>query len=167
MKFNYIFTLLLLFTALSMPISAQQQGAGSQVKTPNLLVQDTSRSDFWANGVLNLMYLDGTALSFSEALKVLDPVSGNQKLIPQVRLGRIAQWSLLGIMVASISLGEVARRENCSNYDEVIMPLTLTSAGLSLVGIAVLSPIGERKFMRAVDNYNLSIIGLPISGARP
>ena len=133
---------------------------------PNLILQDTSRGDFLAGVTRNFMLLDGTRLPRRDALALLTTVPGNERLVAHVRAGRIWNLILLGVGLAATTTQLVFALADLPDPHDIVFPLTFSVNLLSLSASAFISQTANRRFLRAVDNYNLHQLRIPLPMSR-
>jgi hypothetical protein len=107
-------------------------------------------------------YLDGTSLSMSELNRIID-IPENQTLMKGIKQTGITAI-ILNIVTLAATGGIIAYSFADLPHADIMKPVLYSVAGGSViinigVGMTVFT-----KYMRAIDNYNLSILGIKIKG---
>ncbi|MCL2558458.1 MAG: hypothetical protein FWE09_08260 [Treponema sp.] len=127
---------------------------------PSLILPAPGRSIY-----SGLRLLDGTALSEKDAMALLGTLPENYELVRQVKNGRAWSWSLFGVFGAALITATVFRLSALpSGTNDIGVPIALTVSGVSLISIELISAVTGKRFLKALDNYNLHLLGIPVAG---
>jgi hypothetical protein len=105
---------------------------------------------------------DGTSLKYSEVRSLLRTVPENEKLMKQELGIRIFNYSFAAIAVASLITGTVYHYNTGWENSETVINIALITGLCGFLGELFTYQMWEDKFERAVNNYNLKIMGIPI-----
>ncbi|MDR0409315.1 MAG: hypothetical protein LBH18_02830 [Spirochaetaceae bacterium] len=105
---------------------------------------------------------DGTPLKYGKLRSMLKSVPENEKLM-KAELGiRIANYSFAAIAAASLITGAVYYNNTEWENSDTIINAAIITGLFSFLGELFTYQAWEDKFERAVGNYNLKIMGIPI-----
>jgi hypothetical protein len=110
----------------------------------------------------SFQYLDGKSLSMSELNRIID-IPENQTLMKGIKQTGIAAI-ILNVVTLAATGGIIAYSFADLPHADIMKPVLYSVAGGSViinigVGMTVFT-----KYMRTIDNYNLSILGIKIKG---
>ncbi|MCL2609381.1 MAG: hypothetical protein FWD94_05705 [Treponema sp.] len=160
-----ILAFILVFLGLALPAFAQESGGPASVAElrPDLLLQYTGRSNFWNPNVL--MRLDGTGLSYRESLELLRTVPANGDLMRQIKRNRVTSHVFAGFTLAGVATAAVFALTDLPGRDIGLYSAVFTVMGFGVTTTFVMQA-ENRRFLRAVDNHNLYVLEIPVSGLR-
>jgi hypothetical protein len=104
---------------------------------------------------------DGTFLKYSNVRSLLKTVPENEKLMKQELGIRTFNYSFAAITLASLITGTVYYNNELANSETIISAALITGL-CGFLGELFTYQMWEDKFERAVNNYNLRIMGIPI-----
>jgi len=168
MRNKFVYTAAILFAVAAFPALAQEEEAidapfMATAFPPNLLLQNPGRSSL-LTGVQSIMLQDGTRLSQRDALAALAATPGNERLVAQVRSGRTWSGILCGDTIAASTTLAVFWAADLPGASDIVLPITLLVNSASLAGIVLINGVTDKRFLMAVDNYNLYVLGIPVAG---
>lgn len=105
---------------------------------------------------------DGTLLKYREVRSLLRTVPENEKLMKQELGIRIVNYSFATILVASWITHTVYSYHDEWENSKTVMNIALITGLCGFLGELFTYQMWEDKFERAVNNYNLKIMGIPI-----
>ncbi|MBR4448866.1 MAG: hypothetical protein IKS30_01540 [Treponema sp.] len=106
----------------------------------------------------NYQFLDGKKISSSELDRILINVEGNKGLIAKKNLWQGATWCLAGCVCSSIAINWYAYDKGWSN-----MVNNSIACGIgAFCAMYLSSTISQGYRAKAVDNYNLYVMGIKI-----
>jgi hypothetical protein len=105
-------------------------------------------------------YLDGTPLSMSELNRIID-IPENRTLLKGIKQGGITAI-ILNVVTLGATGGIIAYSFADLPHADIMKPVLYSvAAGSVIINIGVGMTVFT-KYMRAIDNYNLSILGIKI-----
>lgn len=154
-----IFALVSLLVALTFSAMAQTFNIESLQNDPSkaLVHQD----GFW--NLYDYQFVDGEKVSFKNLNEILWTVLGNESVMKKEKGFRVADYSLLGLAVASCGVNLVYNLwgDDWAYSDQIKTISGLTCLG-SLLGSFFCGEISLGYRQKAVDNYNLYVLGVPV-----
>ena len=105
---------------------------------------------------------DGTPLKFKEVKALLNTVPENQALMSKRTGIVIANWTFAAIAFTSLMAAEVYYFNPDLPHAEIIFPAALFTSLGAFVGEVIMGLWGVDLTQRAIDNYNFSVMGIPI-----
>lgn len=105
---------------------------------------------------------DGTLLKMREVRSLLRTVPENETLMKQELGIRIANYSFAAIAFASLITGTVYYNHDEWENSKTVTNIALITGLCGFLGELFAYQMWEDKFERAVNNYNLHIMGIPI-----
>lgn len=106
----------------------------------------------------NYQFLDGKKISSSELDRILINVEGNKGLIAKKNLWQGATWCFAGCVCSSIAINWYAYDKGWSN-----MANNSIACGIgAFCAMYLTSTISQGYRAKAVDNYNLYVMGIKI-----
>jgi hypothetical protein len=124
---------------------------------PKLMIHNENYFSFY-----DYHLYDGTPLKYSEVRSLLRTVPENEKLMKQELSIRIFNYSFAAIAFASLITGTVYYGHNEWENSEIVINVALITGICGFLGELFTYQMWEDKFERAVNNYNLKIMGIPI-----
>jgi hypothetical protein len=107
-------------------------------------------------------FLDGTTLSYKKIRPLLANIPENEKLLKEITNTTLLNWISVALFAAS-SVGFYAYyRDEGATYRNTMLPITAFSSATFLITGIISNQALIRSRQRAVDNYNLYIMGIPI-----
>jgi len=164
-KLGYI--VLLLFVAVPVSLLSQEHGmmeehgdidlelAHKATWPPNLLIHADNTII-----VSSFQFLDGTRMSMRETSNLIRTVPANQTLMRQIRRGTTASLIAFGLLFAATVTLSVSTEIDLPNAN-IVRPIGLGVVAGSGLTLAYLTGIRTKRYLRAVDNYNLYVLGIP------
>jgi hypothetical protein len=110
----------------------------------------------------NYQLLDGTSLKHKELSSLLKTVPENKPLFNQRKGVVIGNWAFAAVAFTSFITAHVYYHNGDLPYAEIMHETALIVGMGALFGELIMYDWGKDLFQRAVDNYNLSIQGIPI-----
>jgi hypothetical protein len=105
-------------------------------------------------------YLDGTSLSMSELNRIID-IPENQTLMKGIKQTGIVAI-ILNVVTLAAPGGIIAYSFADLLHADIMKPLLYSVAGGSVIVNIGVGMTVFTKYMRTIDNYNLSILGIKI-----
>ena len=136
---------------------AQTDHAPSEKDSSKLLLRNSNRFSY-----SNYQLLDGTSLKPKELSFLLKTVPENKPLFNQRRGVVIGNWAFAALAFASFITAHVYYHNGDLPYAETMHESALIIGMGALLGEVIMYEWGKDLFQRAVDNYNLSLQGIPI-----
>lgn len=106
--------------------------------------------------------VDGNKLSMKELCNVISMVPDNKQIMRKEKFWRSAGSTLIGISVAALGMYVSTSLSENQDYNKIVEPASLITFGCSLLGAMVAGNISCSKRLKAVDNFNLYVMGIPI-----
>ncbi|MCL1836739.1 MAG: hypothetical protein FWG46_04245 [Treponema sp.] len=120
----------------------------------NFLIQGNNHFN-----IFFFQFIDGTPVWRREATMLISNVPANQDLMKQIKRGTIASWVTFGLMI--ITGGTAITYISCDFHrSEIVFPILIGSFVGSGITFTLANGQTNKKYLRAVDNYNLYILGL-------
>lgn len=136
---------------------AQTDNPAPEKDSPPLILRIDNVFSFY-----DYQSFDGIPLKFKEVKALLNTVPENQALMSK-RIGVvIANWTFAALGFASGMAAGTYYFIPDLPHAKTMLGAALITAGLSFFGEIITYQWNEDLFQRAVDNYNLSIMGIPI-----
>jgi hypothetical protein len=107
-------------------------------------------------------YLDGTSLSMSELNRIID-IPENRTLLKGIKQGGITAI-ILNVVTLAATGGIIAYSFADLPHADIMKPVLYGVAGGSVIISIGVGMTVFTKYMPAIDNYNLSILGIKIKG---
>jgi hypothetical protein len=126
-------------------------------KDPSQLVL---RIDNWFS-FYDYQSFDGTPLKFKDVKSLLKTVPENEPLLSRRTGVVIANWCFAAVAFAS-SMTAIAYYNSDLPHAETVFPVAALIGSWAFLGEMIMYQWHEDLFQRAVDNYNLSVMGIPI-----
>ena len=154
-------TILMAFAFLGMTFSAGAQETETiKLSLPNLLIH--------ANSIDPISYYelggDINVLSKKDLTDRLVLVDVNQPLLKEAKLLDIGMWTSFGVGLAGTIIAYMDSSTNLFADKEWVGTAAVWSSITGFCLSALCSTFENGKFIKAVDNYNLYILGIPVAG---
>ncbi|MDR1325116.1 MAG: hypothetical protein LBK00_03670 [Treponema sp.] len=105
---------------------------------------------------------DGTSLKYKDVTSLVKTIPENQPLLSRITGVRIANWSFAAVLFASAITAWTYSFVPDLPHAETMFNVALLTGMFALLGEMITYQWHEDLFQRAVDNYNLSIMGIPV-----
>lgn len=102
----------------------------------------------------------GEKFSHKEVTRMIRDVSGNETYMRQYTGWFTAMFAFMGIFGASLALNLVCTFSDDLPNERTLNAISLVGAGVSISGMILSASIASSKYDVAVDNYNLSLLGM-------
>jgi hypothetical protein len=136
---------------------AQTDNAPAEQDSSQLIL----RIDNWFS-FSDYQLFDGTSLKRKDINALIKTVPENKPLLSQRTGVVIGNWSFAALAFASLITAEIYYFDrDLPNAETMFGAALLTGLG-ALLGEVIMYQWGEDLFQRSVDNYNLSVMGIPI-----
>ncbi len=151
----------IIFFVTVLPVQAQEVEA-VKLPVPKLLVHAN------ANDPISYYLLgsEGEILGKKELKEVLSGVEENIPLIKQANILDAGMWTSVGVGLAGVALGYINEYTDLLGENEWAGVTAVCTTVVGLCGTALCSMFSNAKFIKAADNYNLYILGIPVAGRR-
>jgi hypothetical protein len=136
---------------------AQADLSSSEKDSSKLLLRNATWFSY-----ANYQLLDGTALKHKELSALLKTVPENKLLFNQRKHVVIGNWAFAALAFSSFITAHVYYHNSDLPYAKTMHETALIIGMGALFGELIMYDWGKDLFQRAVDNYNLSIQGIPI-----
>jgi len=169
MKTKYVLSFALLFAVATVSAFSQEQEANEEPAWAETLKDNIPRIVRWDNFSLfeaGLVQLDGTRLSRKESTALLESAPGNRDLLAQVRRDRIVSGVLMSIASAALITGVSLAIADVPYARDIVYPSTILAWAAGYGASISVMYTGHSRYLRAVDNYNLYVLGIPVAGPR-
>lgn len=148
-----------LFICILNSIVANEQ---QSFNVPNLLIHKNN-TDF-----INYVLVQNPTetLTLTELKNVLSIVPENAPLLKKAKGHSIAMWSCLGIGLAGTAISLINNDTKIFENQQWITPTAITATVVGVCGMCLNSLFANANFIKAADNYNLYILGIPVIGSK-
>jgi hypothetical protein len=161
MKCKIIFYFLLCATALQIAFT-QETHEGQPILESSMPEVILTNPKYFSKD--KYQTLDGTPLPYKEVLKLAGTVPQNAFLLKEEKGWAIANWSTLGLFVASLATAYIYSEPSKNlPHREIMWPVGVYTAAASFLGTIICGQIRNIKLQRMVDNYNITIMGVSIN----
>lgn len=143
------------------PVSAEEIEP-VRLPVPNLLVHSNATDPI----SYCLLDGDGETLSKRELKTVLCGVEENLSLVRRGEAFAAGMWAGLGVGVAGTVVACVDAFTDVFGDNEWVWTGAATAAVVGLSGSVLCSMFSNASFIKAADNYNLYVLGIPVAGSR-
>ncbi len=125
---------------------------------PNMIIH----TDTFMN-LIDYQTVDGEVLNNKTLKAMLKAVPGNDKYLYEENAWRAADYTFIGLSLAGISTLTCCGFVDDFKNSETVVGIALGTTIISLAGAIFTGNVATSKRLKAVDNYNVYIMGIPIN----
>lgn len=132
---------------------------------PQNLEIDFSKIIIHQNGFMNLINyetIEGEKIPEKNLKLLLNSIPENQKLRNQETFWNVMDYICLGLAASGIVAYSISAFNPEMQNRETIQNISISTTVISLFGAIFSGNMATSKRLKAVDNYNISVMGIPI-----
>lgn len=107
--------------------------------------------------------VDGTKLSNKELLSRISLVDENEKLLKEEKAWRVTSYVLYGLSIAAVGVNVSTLFVDNADYNRIAGNASVWTFAVSCSGAIFSSLFANSKLNKAVDNFNIRVMGIPIN----
>lgn len=160
---KYLFIFITLF--FTQGLFSQNNDIFQVQKSAEELKADLSKVIIHQNGFMNLINyetIEGEKIPEKNLKLLLDSIPENKKLRNQETFWNVMNYVCLGLTASGIVTYSICAFNPEMQNKETFQNISITTTVISLFGAIFSGNMATSKRLKAVDNYNISVMGIPI-----
>lgn len=160
---KYLFIFITLF--FTQGLFSQNNDIFQVQKSAEELKADLSKVIIHQNGFMNLINyetIEGEKIPEKNLKLLLDSIPENKKLRNQETFWNVMDYVCLGLAASGIVTYSICAFNPEMQNKETYQNISITTTVISLFGAIFSGNMATSKRLKAVDNYNISVMGIPI-----